>query len=181
MRKPSDMDDDDQNSKVTVADAGEAKHGYAGEGDIAKRNFDLDTPEANENPVSEEPGRPSEKPTTNLGAHVGEDVLLELQTDDDEQEFETADETVEMQGSNDRTFQADRDISIRWDSPERLDRGEYDTRSAEEVAVSLGIDGLPVVDQSGLEPIPALVDRRSGETLATYEKRVGEEADHERM
>jgi hypothetical protein len=182
MRKPSDMDDS-TNSKVTVTDAGEAKHGYADESDIAKRNFDVDTPEANENPVSEKPGRPGEKPTTKLGAHVEdqEELLMELQADEDEQEFETADETVEMRGSNEATFQATRDASIRWESPEHLDRGEYDLKTDAEVAMSLGIDGLPVADQSGREPIPELVDRRSGESLAMYEKRVGEEADHERM
>ena len=175
--------DDSTDSKVTVTDANTAKTGYASESDIAKRSFDVDTPEANENPVSEEPGRPSEKPTTNLGAHVEdqEELLMELQADEDGQEFETADETVEMQGSNEQTFKASRDMSIRWESPEHLDRGDYDTRSDEEVAASLGLSGLPVVDQSGREPIPELVDRRSGESLAMYEKRVGEEADHERM
>lgn len=160
--------------KVTLVEANEAKHGYAGEDDIAKRQYGLETGEANENPVTEEPSRPSEKPTTQLGDQIENqnELLSGVQTEDD-QEFETADETVEMQGSSGQQFQADRDI--RWTSPEAVDRGEYDTKDDAEVAANMGLDELPVVDQSDKEPIPELVYRRAGEGLAQYEKRVGQE------
>lgn len=160
--------------KVTVTEANEAKHGYAGEDDIAKRQYGLDTGEVNENPVSEEPSRPSEKPTTQLGDQIENqnELLSSVQTEDD-QEFETADETVEMQGGSGQEFQADRDI--RWTSPEAVDRGEYETKDDDDVATNMGLAGLPVVDQSDREPIPELVDRRAGEGLAQYEERVGKE------
>lgn len=167
--------------KVTVADAGKAKHGYADESDIAKRKHGLDTPEANENPVAKEPTAPSEQPTTQLGTLIEnqDELVAGVQADDsDEQDFETADETVEMMGSNDAQFQGQRDI--RWNSP-GLDRGEYWTKPPEMVDESLGLEHAPVADQSDREPVPELVDRREGESLAMYEKRVGEEADHERM
>ncbi|AJF27979.1 hypothetical protein SG26_19675 (plasmid) [Haloarcula sp. CBA1115] len=64
---------------------------------------------------------------------------------------------------------------------EELDHSEYETKSDAEVAESLGLAHLPEADQSDKEPIPELVDRRTGEGLAGYEKRVGEEADHTRL
>ncbi|MDT3437801.1 hypothetical protein [Haloarcula sp. 1CSR25-25] len=176
----SDYNSNDDSGKVTITDANEARHGYADEEDIAKRQYGLDTPQPNENPVRGQAEVPSEKPTMALGAQIEnqDELMAEVQTEEG-QDFETADETVEMVGSNSASFKADRDI--RWGSAEGLDRGEYETKSDAEVAENLGLAHLPEADQSDKEPIPELVDRRAGEDLAGYEKRVGEEADHARM
>ena len=176
----SSFDNSDDSGKVTLTDANTAKSGYADESDIAKRKFDLDTPEANENPVGEERTLPNEQPTVSLGAKIeNQDELFSGSQTDDEQDFETADETVEMKGSNEQQFKADRDI--RWVQAEKMDRGEYETKSDDEVAENMGLADLPVADQSDKEPIPEMVDRRSGESLAMMEQRIGEEADHARL
>jgi hypothetical protein len=181
MTKYSTSDDgtdfDNTSDDVTLNDANTAKAGYQGEADIAKRKFDFDTPETNENPEVKE----LQAPTAPMGAHLDnqEELLTAVQTDEDGQAVETADEAVEMEGDNTQQFKVDRDV--RFASPERLDRGEYDTKSDEEVAENMGLDHLPVADQSDKEPIAKLVDRRPKETLAAYEQRVAEEADHARL
>ncbi|EMA08696.1 hypothetical protein [Haloarcula marismortui] len=181
MTKYSTSDDstdfnNDDSGKVTLDDANTAKAGYQGEEQIAKRMYEFDTPETNENPEVKE----LETPTAPMGAHLDnqEELLTAVQGDED-QPVETADEAVGMEGDNNQQFKVDRDV--RFASPERLDRGEYDTKSDAEVAANMGLDHLPVVDQSDKEPIPELVDRRPKETLAAYEQRVAEEADHARL
>lgn len=162
--------------EVTLGDANTASAGYQSEEQIAKRMFDLDTPETNENPEVRE----LEAPTAPMGAHLeNQEELLTAAQGDEGQSVETAEDTAEMQGDNTQQFKVDRDV--RFTSPERLDRGEYDTKSDEEVAENMGLDDLPVADQSDKEPIPELVDRRPKETLAAYEQRVAEETDHTRL
>jgi len=170
-------DFDNTSDDVTLNDANTARAGYQSESDIAKRKYDFDTPETNENPEVKE----LEAPTAPMGAHLDnqEELLTAVQTDEEGQSVETGDDTAEMQGDNTQQFKVDRDV--RFASPERLDRGEYDTKSDEEVAENMGLDDLPVADQSDKEPIPKLVDRRPKETLAAYEQRVAEEADHARL
>jgi len=172
----TDFDNDDSSDEVTLNDANTARAGYQSEAQIAKRKFDLDTPETNENPEVKE----LEAPTAPMGAHLDnrDELLTEIQGDG-EQPVETADEAAGMEGDNSQQFKVDRDV--RYSSPERADRGEYETKSDEEVAENMGLDDLPVADQSNKEPIPEPVDRRRKETQAMYEKRVAEEADHARL
>lgn len=170
-------DFDHTSDDVTLNDANTASAGYQSEAQIAKRKYELDTPEPNENPEVKE----LDTPTAPMGVHIDnkDELLTNIQADEDGQSVETADETAEMQGNNAQQFRTDRDI--RYTSPERADRGEYDTKSDEQVAENMGLADLPVADQSDKEPIPELVDRRPKETLAAYEKRVAEEADHTRL
>jgi hypothetical protein len=100
MTKYSTSDDgtdfDNTSDDVTLNDANTAKAGYQGEADIAKRKFDFDTPETNENPEVKE----LEAPTAPMGAHLDnqDEILTAVQTDEDGQAVETADDAVEMQG-----------------------------------------------------------------------------------
>ncbi|EMA09483.1 hypothetical protein [Haloarcula marismortui] len=167
--------DNDDSGEVTLNDANTARAGYQSEAQIAKRKYELDTPETNENPEVKE----LETPTAPMGAHLdNQDELLTAVQGDEDQPVETADEAVGMEGNNNQQFKVDRDV--RYSSPERADRGEYDTKSDEEVAENMGLDDLPVADQSDKEPAPEPVDRRRKETQAMYEERIAREVDDAR-
>lgn len=172
------------NDELTVSDAQQAKHGYADETDIAKRKFGLDTPEANENPVAEEPEVPGERPemTVALSSKVeDQEELLKAARFGDEETTTAEDEieTVEMRGSRQQTTSSRRDYDWSW-SPKDRDV-ESETKPDEEVAESLGVADLPEADQSEKAEIPTRTDRREGETLAMYEERHGEEAVDEKL
>ena len=92
----TDFDNDDSSDEVTLNDANTARAGYQSEAQIAKRKYDLDTPETNENPEIKE----LEAPTAPMGAHLEnqEELLTAAQVDEDGQSVETGDDTAEMQG-----------------------------------------------------------------------------------
>ena len=100
MTKYSTSDDstdfDNTSDDVTLNDANTASAGYQSEAQIAKRKYDFDTPETNENPEVKE----LEAPTAPMGAHLEnqEELLTAAQVDEDGQSVETGDDTAEMQG-----------------------------------------------------------------------------------
>jgi hypothetical protein len=189
-------DYNNSNDGLTLNDANSARTGYASEGDIAKQTYGLDTPESNENPVNEESSVPQDQATMALGTQIeNQEELLnaardgdsEVTTADEDLEKWGADEEVTMEPSDNQKFKVTRDYDFSRKPKDETYSvafeacSEFAPKTDTQVAANMGLTDLPVANQEDKDPIPERVDRREGEGLAGYEKRVGEEAHHEAL
>ena len=189
-------DYNNSNDGLTLNDANSARTGYASEGDIAKQTYGLDTPESNENPVNEESSVPQDQATMALGTQIeNQEELLnaardgdsEVTTADEDLEKWGADEEVTMEPSDNQKFKVTRDYDFSRKPKDETYSvafeacSEFAPKTDTQVAANMGLTDLPVANQEDKDPILERVDRREGEGLAGYEKRVGEEAHHEAL